>query len=123
MYAATVSGMSGSDSWGLAGPLALFAIINIFGSVSGGHFNPAVTLGVYVREALWVENFFFMIFIIASQISGALVGMIISYSVLRVQVNGNWKIEEAQVPLLMPSTITREAIKTASEGGAALEYG
>jgi len=123
MYAATVSGCSGSDSWGIAGPLALFAIINIFGSVSGGHFNPAVTLGVYVREALWVENFFFMIFIIASQISGALVGMIISYSVLRVQEDGEWKIKEAQVPLLMPSTITREAIKTASEGGAALEYG
>merc|ERR1712109_189670 len=112
MYAATVSGCSGSDSWGIAGPLALFAIINIFGSVSGGHFNPAVTLGVYVREALWVKNFFFMIFIIASQISGALVGMIISYSVLRVQEDGEWKIKEAQVPLLMPSTITREAIKT-----------
>lgn len=85
MYAATVSGASGSDQWGIAAPLALFAIINIFGSVSGGHFNPAVTLGVYVREAKWAENFIFTVLIIASQISGALVGMMLSYLVLRTQ--------------------------------------
>ena len=66
MYAATVGGCSGSDTWGIGGPLALFAIINVFGSVSGGHFNSAVTLGVYVREAKWVENFFFCLCIMAS---------------------------------------------------------
>jgi len=86
MYAATVSGGSHSDSsWGIAGPLALFAIINIFGGISGGHFNPAVTMGVYVREAKWAENFIFLILIIASQVAGAFVGMLLSYLVLRVQ--------------------------------------
>ena len=84
MYAATVSGGSGSDTWGIAGPLALFAIINIFGGVSGGHFNPAVTLGVYIREAKWAENFLFTIMIIASQILGSLVGGLLAYIVLRV---------------------------------------
>ena len=66
MYVAIVSGGSGSDKWGIAAPLALFAIVSIFGSVSGGHFNPAVTLGVYFREAKYAENFLFMVTIIAS---------------------------------------------------------
>lgn len=110
MYIATVSGGSHSDSWGVAGPLALFAIINIFGGISGGHFNPAVTMGVYVREAKWAENFIFLIMIIASQISGALVGMLLSYLVLRVQKDGEWKILPGQVPLIMPSSITPELI-------------
>lgn len=30
----------------IAGPIALFAMILIFGGVTGGHFNPAVTTGV-----------------------------------------------------------------------------
>ena len=105
MYAATVSGGSGSDTWGIAGPLALFAVINIFGGVSGGHFNPAVTIGVYVREAKWAENFLFMIMIIISQICGSLVGGLLSYIVLRVQSAGNWTILDKSVPLLLPSTI------------------
>merc|ERR1719225_1656560 len=77
MYIALVSGGSGSDSWGIAGPLALFVVVNIFGGVSGGHFNPAVTLGVYVREAKWAQNFIFLIMIIASQICGALCGALL----------------------------------------------
>ena len=122
MYCATVAGCSGSDWAGIAGPLALFAVINVFGSVSGGHFNPAVTLGVYVREAKWVENFFFCIFIIASQILGATVGAFLSYSVLRVQEDGKWVIKEPQVPLMVPDTMTREEIKVAYDGGAPLVF-
>ena len=66
MYIVLVSGGTVSDIWGIAGPLALFAVINIFGGISGGHFNPAVTAGFYVREAKWAENFVFMIMIMAS---------------------------------------------------------
>jgi len=31
-------------------PFSLFASIIIFGAVTGGHFNPAVSLGVYLAE-------------------------------------------------------------------------
>lgn len=30
--------------------LTLFANISILGPVSGGHFNPAVTMGVFIKE-------------------------------------------------------------------------
>ena len=32
----------------LTAAFALFSVIIIFGSVTGGHFNPAVTIGVYL---------------------------------------------------------------------------
>ena len=50
MYIVLVSSVTGSDVWGIAGPLALFVMINIFGGISGGHFNPAVTTGVFVSQ-------------------------------------------------------------------------
>ena len=66
MYAVIVGAGSGSDFAGIVGPLTLFAIVNIYGGVSGGHFNPAVTIGVFVREEKKSENFLFMIMIICS---------------------------------------------------------
>lgn len=105
MYIVLVGGGSGSDAWGISGPLVLFAIVNIFGGVSGGHFNPAVTLGVYVREAKWAENFIFMIMIIASQLAGALVGMLLAYLVLRIPVAGEYDVLNTSVPFLLPSTV------------------
>lgn len=110
MYAVLVSGGSGSDYAGIVGPLALFAIASIFGGVSGGHFNPAVTIGVYFREAKYAENFIFLIMIVASQICGALVGMFFSYLVLRVQKDGDYTVLPQNVPLLLPSTLTKDVI-------------
>ena len=87
---------------GLAAPLALFASASIFGTVSGGHFNPAVTIGVYIREGNYIKNLPFCIGIIASQIAGALTGMLLSYLALSVGVGGKQVILESQVSLLLP---------------------
>lgn len=109
MYLVIVSAVTGSDTWGITGPLALFVMINIFGGVSGGHFNPAVTLGVYVREAKFAENFIFMLLIIASQCAGAIFGMLVSMIVVRIPENGEWTVKMAS-PLLMPSTTAAEVL-------------
>lgn len=110
MYAVMVSGATKSDFAGLVGPLALFSVASIFGGISGGHFNPAVTLGVYIREGHYAKNFLFMVMIIASQVSGALVGMMLGYMVLRIDVDGTLIVPKQSVPLLLPSCITTDDI-------------
>ena len=127
MYFVLVSGATGSDSWGITGPLALFAAINIFGGISGGHFNPAVTLGVYMREQKYVQNFLFMCLIICSQIAGAVAGMFLSVLVIRIPIAGDYQVLPGSVPLLLPSPIVDQlkgkAATADTEATAALTAG
>ena len=55
----------------------------IFGPVSGGHFNPAITLGVLIKEISGKESKLFEILfafaIILSQIFGGFLGVLLSY--------------------------------------------
>ena len=45
-------------------PFSLFASILLFGGITGGHFNPAVSLGVYVSEwGNYVRNLPFLLMI------------------------------------------------------------
>lgn len=115
MYAVNVSGATGSDSWGITGPLALFAVVNIFGGISGGHFNPAVTLGVYFREKDYAGNFIFMIMYIAAQLAGAMVGMLLSIFAIRATKEGEYIIPQDMVPLLLPTPVATE-LKEAQPG-------
>ena len=59
--------------------LALFAGVNMFGDVSGGHFNPAVSLAVFVKEGTekMGDNIGFMIMIWMSQILGCIFGVLL----------------------------------------------
>ena len=115
MYFVLVAGATGSDAWGITGPLALFAAINIFGGISGGHFNPAVTLGVFFRDLNLTKNFIFMCMIICSQLAGAFVGMLLGIIPIRQVINGEYVISESQVPLLLPTPVS-EDLKTFTEG-------
>ena len=96
---------------GICGPLALFVVVNMWGAVSGGHFNPAVTLGVFVREKKWSKNAFFAVVIICSQIAGALVGMLLATVVMRIEEDGEFIMVKDKIPLLLPSKITRDDIE------------
>ena len=59
----------------------MFANISILGPVSGGHFNPAVTLGVFFKEgkSKFNKNGPFMLIIWFGQITGAIFGAFISW--------------------------------------------
>ena len=56
-------------------------MIIIGGNVSGGHFNPAVTLGVFVNEKKPGQDAVLAIMIWISQFTGGLVGALLAWSV------------------------------------------
>lgn len=114
MYIVLVSSVTGSDAWGIAGPLALFVMINIFGSISGGHFNPAVTTGIFIREQKYGENLTFYLSIVASQICGAIVGMLIGTLSCLEQQNGDYTINLG-APLLLPAPVATQVVTGAKD--------
>ena len=61
--------------------LTLFANISILAPVCGGHFNPAVTIGVFIKEGRKniSQNAVFTLLIIISQIIGGILGVIIVF--------------------------------------------
>merc|ERR1719473_556857 len=59
----------------------VFAMATIIGPVSGGHMNPAVTLGMYIKHSTGtnaVQNAIYMVIIICSQLIGAMLGVTLS---------------------------------------------
>ena len=54
--------LAGSDT--LVVSLAYFALIVCCYEVSGGHLNPAVSIGVYIQEKRYSQNLLFLIIII-----------------------------------------------------------
>jgi len=74
----------------LAVPLALFAVILMFGGITGGHFNPAVTLGVFFEQRNYMKNLSFALLIMVSQLVGALLGMSLAMFTLSAKINGKW---------------------------------
>ena len=94
-----------------AATMTIFAMIIIFGDVTGGHFNPAVTLGVLVWQfsSKPVANLLFAAMIIVSQCTGAILGGLLSSYIL--SVDGSVPID--LVAILAPqNTVTNKG-----EGG------
>jgi len=67
-------------------PLVLYSLIIITGDISGGHMNPAVTVGVYIERKKYCKNFLFMVLIIIVQTVGALCAQLLGFLV-RVTLN------------------------------------
>ena len=101
--------MSGDQPYDIG--LALFAGIIMFGDVSGAHFNPAVTIAVFIKEgtANMGENIGFMILIWIGQVLGCVFGVLIASVALTSADN---------VALLCPPTGNAKLV----EGGEGTEY-
>jgi len=59
-----------------------FAMMMVAWNVSGGHFNPAITLGVYVAEKDFKGNAVIMGLMIVGQFAGAFLGVLFGYLAL-----------------------------------------
>lgn len=59
---------------GAAAALILFAMLEALGKISGGHFNPAVTVAMLVSKEIDAKN---SMFYIVAQILGAVVGVVL----------------------------------------------
>ena len=70
-----LSGGQGEALAALAIGASLWASIFAFGHVSGGHFNPAVTLGVYLRGAIPIVD---ALLYVVAQLIGAFLGAVFS---------------------------------------------
>ena len=63
-------------------PFSLFASILIFGAITGGHFNPAVSLGVYIANLTGKSegnSFVFLMIIWLGQFLGGGLAMLFAY--------------------------------------------
>lgn len=79
--------------------MGLFASIMIFGGVTGGHFNPAVTIGVYTARGQYGKDLIFMIMIIMFQLVGAVGGAALAWLVLK---NLEGKIDDGNLGTVGP---------------------
>ena len=59
-----------------------FAMMLVAWNVSGGHFNPAITLGVFVTEKDLNDNVLMMLLMIIAQYAGAFFGVLFGYSAI-----------------------------------------
>ena len=91
---------------------SLFASILIFGAITGGHFNPAVTLGVYISEAKWRKNISWLILVILAQIAGGFLAM--GLTDLTLFKDGIGNIQPSNVAKLCPQDPTNEEWPTTS---------
>jgi MIP family channel proteins len=81
LYLSTGAQATGSDFAviGFVQGLTLFGVICMFGAVSGGHFNPAVTLAAFtIRKISLIDG---IIYILA-QLSGAVLGALLTKGLL-----------------------------------------
>ena len=77
-----IVGINCSQNDATVASLGLFIAATLTGRLSGGHFNMAVTLAVYVVEGKWRKNIGIALSIAIIDIVGAFVGMFVSIGML-----------------------------------------
>ena len=85
----------------LAAVVGLFSSIIVFGGITGGHFNPAVSIGVFLANGKYATQLLLLILIIIGQLLGAAVGF--GLAVLSLyRTSGHEFIPVSHIPSLCP---------------------
>ena len=87
-------------------PFSLLASVVIWGDITGGHFNPAVTLGVWTTLEHKGKNFPFMLMIWMAQILGGFLAIGLAFL-------GNFGKGDPGVPILAPTNFVTGKIDNA----------
>ena len=98
----TINWTSGGNPFAIA--ITILAAIVVFGSVCGAHFNPAVTIGVLIKNGNIAKDLPFAIMIIVSQIIGGFIGILTAYVSLSKYTtnNGTLSFKTEQIAVLCP---------------------
>lgn len=100
------SAMNATNANAYGVPLVLFLLYKIAYPMTGAHFNPSVTIGVYINTwntDLWKHNTIQASVMIFSQILGAIFGMEIWKAVLE-EFDGQGNSIYEDIPYLLPTT-------------------
>jgi len=88
--------------------LTLWAILMIGGGITGGHYNPAVSTGVFIWRRQYAEDFRLYISMMVSQFIGAALGCLFGYLMLG-NFSADWNsrhpygaVPDAWVPFFLP---------------------
>jgi len=102
VWAVLISGGSA-----FAVPFVFFGLIMACDNVSGSHFNPAVTTGVYFTTKNFKGNFSFYLVILLAEFAGGLFGLFLSWIVLLPNpiANGFDAVPAMWIPTLCPNGI------------------
>ncbi|CDW91031.1 aquaporin-like protein [Stylonychia lemnae] len=79
--------------------VGFFIAATLTGRVSGGHFNGAVTIAVYIIEGRWCKNLFVAFFVIVVDILAAFTAMAVALAMLGV--NGTFTLLPPQTKQLV----------------------
>lgn len=97
MFAINVqSGATAFGQFGIA--FMLFACLLIGGPITGAHYNPSVTIGVFISNKHWKEDFGMFFLMISAQFTGACMGVFLVWLSL---FNGTDRVETTRegIPL------------------------
>ena len=101
-----------SNGDAIVGPLTVFLIILVLAPVTGAHFNPAVTIGVYISRSKFRQDILFFFIMIFAQIIGGILALVLSVLALYSMNNpeGQWLVIPDLVPILCPIGIEQGTI-------------
>ena len=85
----------------------LFVIIKMFGSISGAHFNPAVSLVLFIRNELKQKE---LLLYIIFQILGGLLAVISSHYIFELEILQVSENIRGEIPLLVSEIIATSGL-------------